>query len=373
MDRTRRLLCVLVTCLAISILGTYINLNQHYAEDNRRINNNISLLTIRKVGDNSTNSLPNNTLGKSTLIDDAKCPLNRSQLSREGTWIGPKHWTPPEGWSIFSPTDMRKMYAHKKILWMGDSQSRRAMLTMYKVFNATDNKLDAVNIEAFTNYKYQSVGEVPCNIFGLAQEPNDNFRVRCRRIPYESGGILSISAPPYNTVCLDHIYRFFKHSLSGKTTAANNADIIVVAMGAWELESPHICARSSPLPMKEKVDRVIQVLHKFQRKTGKKIIWRTSSFIAGNSSSGASVVARLMNARAIEQIHKIQRNDTTCRTSGLSYVDWATAVEPRSFGTDRIKGDIPPHMGFEARMVLLQQLTNHLCDLGIIERVDSSG
>jgi hypothetical protein len=46
----------------------------------------------------------------------------------------------------------------------------------------------------------------------------------------------------------------------------------------------------------------------------------------------------------------------------LSYVDWGGAILPRSFGEDRIVGDMPAHNGLEPRHVLLQMITNELLE-----------
>lgn len=44
----------------------------------------------------------------------------------------------------------------------------------------------------------------------------------------------------------------------------------------------------------------------------------------------------------------------------LTFVDWQTVISKRSFGEDRIKGDINPHYGLEARLLFAQQLLHHL-------------
>jgi len=48
--------------------------------------------------------------------------------------------------------------------------------------------------------------------------------------------------------------------------------------------------------------------------------------------------------------------------ASLTYVDYGGAVEPRSFGRHRIPGDVQAHYGGEARMALIQMLTNRLAE-----------
>lgn len=51
---------------------------------------------------------------------------------------------------------------------------------------------------------------------------------------------------------------------------------------------------------------------------------------------------------------------------GLTYINWDAAMTPRSFGQERITGDVKAHYGAVARIVLIQMLTNHVVDLRIL-------
>jgi hypothetical protein len=68
-----------------------------------------------------------------------------------------------------------------------------------------------------------------------------------------------------------------------------------------------------------------------------------------------------MNNAAMDFIDSLQGQ------SGLTYIDWGGAVLERSFGPDRIAGDLAAHYGVEPRFVLMQMLTNHLAERGIFE------
>jgi hypothetical protein len=67
-----------------------------------------------------------------------------------------------------------------------------------------------------------------------------------------------------------------------------------------------------------------------------------------------------MNQQVMDQI------DQFGQSSKLSYIDWAAAVRARSLGPNRIKGDHIFHYGVEPRLVLVQMLTNHLVERGIL-------
>ena len=51
-------------------------------------------------------------------------------------------------------------------------------------------------------------------------------------------------------------------------------------------------------------------------------------------------------------------------------VDYAKEIESRSYGTNRIVGDLPPHWGLEARLLSIQLFT-HALDQS--DRKDNNG
>lgn len=49
--------------------------------------------------------------------------------------------------------------------------------------------------------------------------------------------------------------------------------------------------------------------------------------------------------------------------TNFTVLDWGTVISKRSFGGERIAGDIKPHYGLEARLLFAQQLLHHLLAL----------
>ena len=47
----------------------------------------------------------------------------------------------------------------------------------------------------------------------------------------------------------------------------------------------------------------------------------------------------------------------------MSYVDWGREIEQRSFGSSKIKGDMSPHYGLQARTLLTNMLTHEIASL----------
>lgn len=52
------------------------------------------------------------------------------------------------------------------------------------------------------------------------------------------------------------------------------------------------------------------------------------------------------------------RGDDT--SANMAFVDWAVPLKKRSYGEDRINGDLPTHYRLEARTLFLQQMMHEL-------------
>jgi hypothetical protein len=92
----------------------------------------------------------------------------------------------------------------------------------------------------------------------------------------------------------------------------------------------------------------------------KTIIWRTSGFRRDNGKTDEYFFE--VNKKAVARINSIatRMQQENQKVSNLTRINWSGAIFPRSFGSDRIKGDSPDHYGLEARLVFIQMITNHL-------------
>jgi hypothetical protein len=61
-------------------------------------------------------------------------------------------------------------------------------------------------------------------------------------------------------------------------------------------------------------------------------------------------------------INLIENNQS--KNKKLSFINFGTAIEPRSFGDARIDGGHVAHIAFPARNVAIQMLINQLADMG---------
>ena len=90
------------------------------------------------------------------------------------------------------------------------------------------------------------------------------------------------------------------------------------------------------------------------------IIWRTSGYYDGDTQSH---IVQEMNNRAVKFIRDWNVEHHPLRNRGKSNflcMDFGTAVEHRSHGRKRLRGDMQAHYGLEIRVLQVQLLTNLL-------------
>jgi hypothetical protein len=290
-----------------------------------------------------------------------KNAFQRVELTREeqrGSWIG-NNWVPPPGWRFYSASELRNFYRDTSILWIGDSTARRAATTMYGILNGPSNhvSVDAINHPSIIDVNKRSKTEELCERW----TNHTHHPSLCRVMPGGSsrGGSFIFKGEP----CLVGLELFVRDELSGNSNITADVDIIIISLGIWEAIRPWDCKEKNEKPrsMLQIQNDTISLLEKLQspRQT---IIWRTSGFMKSGRKDENFVID--MNGKAMDKIEEITSGQVSRRpnssTSNLTYVDWGGALRPRSFGGERIEGDIKPHYGLEARYVLVQMITNQL-------------
>jgi hypothetical protein len=266
---------------------------------------------------------------------------------QKGSWIG-NHWVPPKGWRYFSAGELKTVYKDKSIMWVGDSLARRAALTMYGVLNETTANSSDMNVPAAA---IDSSGVIDVNkrqkteFCAKWNQPN-----WCRTMPGGVGDYVYVVKNRFSD-----IRSFLVDELSGKSNITENFDTIIIAIGNWDSVSPKE-ERSNIL---SNMTASIDALGKLQS-IGKTIIWRTSGFRYDNGKTNEYFFE--VNKKAVDQIKSIatRMQQESKKFSNLTCINWSGAIFPRSFGSNRIKGDTQDHYGLEGRLVFIQMITNHL-------------
>jgi hypothetical protein len=288
----------------------------------------------------------------------------KTREQQRGSWIG-NNWVPPSGWRYYSATELRDFYRGTSVLWIGDSTARRAATSMYGILNTTNSSSSHVSLAAIDHSSVIDVNK------GKLTEPCDRWTNHthhpslCRAMP---GGGRGGSFILQEARCLKDLERFVSDELSGKSNITADVDIVIISFGIWEGIRPWDCreGNGNPRSMLARQNDTIPLLEKLQS-TRRSVVWRTSGYMASGEKEDFIFE---MNEKAMDQIEEITSGANT--TSNLTYVDWGGAVRPRSFGKERINGDIKPHYGVEARHVLVQMITNQLASRRLGARLHTS-
>jgi hypothetical protein len=175
--------------------------------------------------------------------------------------------------------------------------------------------------------------------------------------------------------CVTGLELFVSDELSGKSNITAGIDIIIISFGIWEAIRPWDCKdiTKNPRSLLQRQNDTIALLAKLQS-PGRSIVWRTSGFMASEIPDAKEAFINEMNRNAMDQIEEIASGVShgPSSASDLTYVDWGGAIHPRSFGIERITGDMKPHYGLEPRHVLVQMITNQLASQGHGVQLQSS-
>jgi hypothetical protein len=350
-----------------------------------------------------------------------------------GTWIG-KTWIPPHPWRYYDATELRAMYADKRVLWIGDSTGRRAFATLYGILNATltsttstttttttassssdnnnsentdddEDQLLHVSTSAIDKPSVIDVNRGKqvefCAKWNHIVENNSNSNNThhlydlhpqiCRPAPGGGNGEFSF----IQAACYNQLERILTSELAGTTNMTADVNVIVVSLGIWEVMKAQTCnrldvvyaaatttngsqPRKRPRNPNQRLADAVNVAARFATTTGVKIVWRTSGYAKPETVLSVNALNhRTMKAidDALVNVGNVVNNNNnhhqssnksniSSKNANLMYVNWGKAMQPRSFGPDALDGDIHAHYAMEARLVLVQMITNRLVDNG---------
>jgi hypothetical protein len=265
-----------------------------------------------------------------------------SPRNRTGTWIG-NTWIPPAGWQYHTPCELRQLYRGKNILWLGDSTGRRTAMNLYALLQWNHSSFLTTELSSPKLIDITRHGGFECDQYTDAHARP----TICRTL--DDGGTVTFVP----LMCHKHVEHFFQSEDTLNIT--QNMDLIVVALGIWEVLRPWDC-KADNRTLENITAAAIHSVYQFERSTHKRIIWRTSGY-PDHGPTFSDAVTKI-NDMVMDMI------DQTTDNTHFSYLNWGGAVQPRSKPGERIAGDVKAHYGLEPRLVLIEMITNQLQEEG---------
>ena len=274
------------------------------------------------------------------------------------SWIG-NQWIPPLGYRLYQPREMQKYFRHHSILVIGDSTARRTYATLYGILNAT--RPDDVPVH---DIDHPSVIDI-----GKRGQPKEVCHKKgpelCRKMPLNASNQFDF----FTITCLENLASIARNDSSPLWREwVHVYTLVIFILGPWEL-SGWACDNQYH-GRKNSTDDLFHKLFQADTLNGSNtnFVWRTwgspGTTHGGNDQKlWNKACAHNTYVKALVDKHAISRKKTEMPMSVVSYVDWGQAMLPRLWPTEkRIRGDIDPHYGLEARLSFVQMLINHLVE-----------
>jgi hypothetical protein len=136
-------------------------------------------------------------------------------------------------------------------------------------------------------------------------------------------------------------------------TLAKGYSVLVLSLGIWEIVRPRDCRSPNSSETPEKF--LIEILDHLNRIAGPSlfIVWKTHGSTAHEDSN------LVMRRKTLNLIQTAEKWFSSTETKHMGLAHFGAAVSRRSYGSNRIVGDLKPHWGYEARLLSIQ-LIGHL-------------
>lgn len=266
------------------------------------------------------------------------------------SWTG-SYWYPPEGVPAYSTHQMRDILSTENTLWIGDSTARQDYHTMYHLVNA----LDLFNVPRGSLEQFINKGK---------KKP-ETFYIRTGRTEItnmtllDAGQVHGIGAGSLSDMTdvgkldLGPGIACLQSLLSNDINwydIYNNYSILILSLGIWDIARLRDCDPS----MNDPSERLTNVLNTLDKHSGPElyILWK-------NHGPGASMDA-FRKSEKLNHVAKIWFLEHQPKYMDLVDFGGAVLSGNRTYGDDRITGDLRVHWGLEARLLSIQMITHAL-------------
>jgi hypothetical protein len=264
-----------------------------------------------------------------------------------GSWQA-NTWIPPDGWEYISLTTMQQLYTNKTIVWLGDSLSRRTALTWHSLlttFDPQDASLFSLYSSTIIDVTKEE-DEYECPLYKKAKHRPKICRLN--------------STYPFLQVrenCWTHVLQFLHDENKKPVTMSHDPDLIVVAVGTWDIDVKMTCRLDNHYPLTMIVEKTVVALNRVASNQTRVVV-RTAAYSDWGEERAIEIDE--LNEVVMDQIDQM-------KNPYLTYIHWGGAMKPRALYPNRITGDNRAHFGVEGRLVLIHMLTNHLLDVAFFD------
>ncbi|VEU44651.1 unnamed protein product [Pseudo-nitzschia multistriata] len=292
-------------------------------------------------------------------------------------WIG-ENWIPPPGVPYFRGSDLRRLFRAENTLWLGDSTARQDYQTMNSILSAPDpdNVGNFAVMRNINKYKYsknetfhcparqppvgtgckfpctgglefQDMGQVPGTDAGCDPNPPEI----ASGTTGNSSGVSRYGIGKFDFsahVCFQGIPWMLRQD-DIVHTIESNYSVLIISMGIWEVTRAWDC-RIEGLTSSSVLTEALDAL---ERLSGPElfVVWKTHGPVAGEKDLGAETVKLQSVARRWFESNRPEHMD-------LSDFGGVVLDGNRSFGEERLVGDLKPHWGATARTLSIQMASN---------------
>jgi hypothetical protein len=286
-----------------------------------------------------------------------------------GTWIG-NNWVPPKQWKLYSAVEMRSYLSKHSILFIGDSQIRRAFATLYEILDNNTTASAHIPVATLDNPNMLAINKngtsEPCTRWTNHSVIGPIIST-CRYVPGTDRTMKRYF--DYSCItCYKDLIPLVAKDQETDRSLSREYSLIIIAIGTWEVAligNQKHCQnevdkiQEFPLSTYTRLNASLAVLNELAS-PNTTVVWRTVGYHRYLLNSEVNDACNVQAKTYIDQHRRTSQEQGIA--SNLTYVDWGKAIMPRSKRKERNRGDNDYHYGLEARYQFFQMLVNTLVE-----------
>ena len=359
-------------------------------ESARVLHTNLASISFKTDEDHAQNSTSNSSIGISSSGANNNTEPHAYELQstiNNYTWETntSRRWIPPKDVPVLLPIEIRQIFLSENTAWIGDSTARQDYQTMYHVIYTSSehetNKTLDMQTQNLNKYINRGKRAVPKVFYCAARQEHEgegdgwNELAQVKGADTNCSGLVPENNQTWAYFALDdgkgkfdYLRRDCTKDILDWVTKRQDFlrqhySVLVVANGIWEVVRPNDCKKKIEVPVDGTNTTVSQVIPSSQ------VLKDLLNALSELSGPSFFVVFKLFGP-SLDQRNK--ENNTIYKDLTSAARDWFTensppymdivdfdkAIKGRTFGENRISGDLKAHWGLEARLLSIQMIAD---------------